>query len=77
MTTLLPVLKDFLPLTISLVERPGDGENKKEEVKEIVLSLFEEFGVDFPGSEEILEHILDYAIDFIVDFFNDRVWKRG
>jgi hypothetical protein len=77
MMTILPFLKDVLPLAVSLVERPGDGEAKKEEVKEIVFSLFDSFGIDLPFDYDILDHILDYAIDFVVDFFNDRVWNNA
>ncbi|ACM22198.1 hypothetical protein [Thermotoga neapolitana] len=77
MMTILPILKDVLPLAVSLVERPGDGEAKKEEVKEIVFSLFDDFGIDLPFDDDIFEHILDRAIDFIVDFFNIRVWNNA
>ena len=73
----LNILRYVITLAVILVEREGDGERKKEEVKDLVFGFMEEFGISLPIPEEILEYVLDYIIDVVVDFLNERMWKAS
>jgi len=48
---------------MELVERPGEGENKKKEVIELVDSILDDLNIDIP--RDILEIILSPAIDYL------------
>jgi len=73
----LNILRYVITLAVILVEREGEGERKKEEVKDLVFGFMEEFGIDLPLPDEIVEYVLDYIIDLIVDFLNERMWKAS
>jgi len=73
----LNILRYVITLAVILVEREGEGEKKKEEVKDLVFGFMEEFDIDLPLPDEIVEYILDYIIDMIVGFLNERMWKTS
>jgi len=73
----LNILRYVITLAVVLVEREGEGERKKEEVKDLVFGFMEEFGINLPLPDEIVEYILDYVIDLVVDFLNERMWKAS
>jgi hypothetical protein len=63
-------ISGILAIGACLLERPGDGENKKEELKELV---FETVGhINFP----FFDKILDLAIDMVVRWLNKTLWKK-
>ncbi|MBT1247323.1 MULTISPECIES: hypothetical protein [unclassified Thermosipho (in: thermotogales)] len=57
------MLWDVVKLFMILVERPGDGENKKKEVIELVDNIFDDLNIDIP--REMLHLILSPAIDYL------------
>ena len=73
----LNILRYVITLAVVLVERDGEGERKKEEVKDLVFGFMEEFGINLPLPDEIVEYVLDYVIDLVVDFLNERMWKAS
>ena len=73
----LNILRYVITLAVVLVEREGEGERKKEEVKDLVFGFMEEFGINLPLPDEIVEYVLDYIIDLVVDFLNERMWKAS
>ena len=73
----LNILRYVITLAVILVERDGEGERKKEEVKDLVFGFMEEFGINLPLPDEIVEYVLDYIIDLVVDFLNERMWKAS
>ncbi|HDG62307.1 MAG: hypothetical protein DRP38_08025 [Thermotogae bacterium] len=73
----LNILRYVITLAVVLVERDGEGERKKEEVKDLVFGFMEEFGINLPIPDEIVEYVLDYVIDLIVEFLNERMWKTS
>jgi len=73
----LNILRYVITLAVVLVEREGEGERKKEEVKDLVFGFMEEFGINLPLPDEIVEYVLDYVIDLVVDFLNERMWKAS
>jgi len=73
----LNILRYVITLAVVLVEREGEGERKKEEVKDLVFGFMEEFEINLPLPDEIVEYILDYVIDLVVDFLNERMWKAS
>ena len=73
----LNILRYVITLAVVLVEREGEGERKKEEVKDLVFGFMEEFGINLPLPDEIVEYILDYVIDLVVDCLNERMWKAS
>ncbi len=67
---ILAKISGILAIGACLLERPGDGENKKEELKELV---FETVGhINFP----FFDKILDLAIDMVVKWLNKTLWKK-
>ncbi len=70
---MLGFLKGLIPLAVTLVEMPGEGEKKKLAVKEMVSDVLESFNLNIP--DLALELIVDYAIDHIVERFNSSGWK--
>ncbi len=56
-----------------MIERPGEGSKKKEELKEIVYQILPEgfFDID----KKIFDFLLDRAIDFIIAWLNRTIWK--
>ena len=67
--SILAKISGILAIGACLLERPGDGENKKEELKELV---FETVGqIKFP----LFDKILDLAIDMVVKWLNKSLWK--
>ena len=68
--SILAKISGILAIGACLLERPGDGENKKEELKELV---FETVGhIKFP----FFDKILDLAIDMVVKWLNKTLWKK-
>ncbi|ANQ53639.1 hypothetical protein XJ44_04035 [Thermosipho affectus] len=59
------MLWDVVKLFMILVERPGDGENKKKEVIELVDNIFDDLNIDI--SREMLHLILSPAIDYLTN----------
>jgi hypothetical protein len=57
------MLWNIVRLFMELVERPGEGENKKKEVIELVDSILDDLNIDIP--RDILEIILSPAIDYL------------
>ena len=70
---MLGFLKGLIPLAVTLIEMPGEGEKKKLAVKEMVSDVLESFDLDI--SESVLEMMVDYAIDHIVERFNSSGWN--
>ncbi|AKI97827.1 hypothetical protein [Kosmotoga pacifica] len=68
-------LTGLLSLGACLLERPGEGDRKKEELKGLVLQILpeEEWDID----QDLLDEILDAAIDTIVAWLNRTVWKTA
>jgi len=67
---ILAKISGILAIGACLLERPGDGENKKKELKELV---FETVGhINFP----FFDKILDLAIDMVVGWLNKTLWKK-
>ncbi|MBO8140540.1 MAG: hypothetical protein J7J43_05110 [Thermosipho sp. (in: Bacteria)] len=54
---------NIVRLFMELVERPGEGENKKKEVIELVDEILDDLNIDIP--RDILEIILSPAIDYL------------
>jgi len=54
---------NVVSLFMELVERPGEGENKKKEVIELVDEILDDLNIDIP--RDILEIILSPAIDYL------------
>ena len=69
----LTALRNTIITGATLIERPGEGSKKKEELKEIVYQILPEgfFDVD----KKIFDFLLDKAIDLIVGWLNRTVWK--
>ncbi|QTA38503.1 hypothetical protein JYK00_03000 [Thermosipho ferrireducens] len=57
------MLWDIVKLFMELVERPGDGENKKKEVIELVDEIFDELNINLP--REMIYAFLSPAIDYL------------
>ncbi len=57
----------------TMIERPGEGCKKKEELKEIVYQILPEgfFDID----KKIFDFLLDRAIDLIIAWLNRTIWK--
>lgn len=60
---------------MELVERPGEGENKKKEVIELVDSILDDLNIDIP--RDILEIILSPAIDYLSAVMFGWFFLRG
>ncbi|MBO8161799.1 MAG: hypothetical protein H0Z24_09225 [Thermosipho sp. (in: Bacteria)] len=54
---------NMIRLFMELVERPGDGENKKKEVIELVDAILDDVNINIP--RDILEIFLSPAIDYL------------
>lgn len=54
---------DIVKLLMYLVERPGDGEKKKQEVMELMDELYEDLNIQIPV--EIYHSIVSVAIDYL------------
>lgn len=75
----LSVLKDvklIIDSAVVLVEHPGDGENKKKKVIQIVKDFINKNGIILPVPEGILDWIIGEAVDFAVGWLNDNLWKK-
>ena len=57
----------------TMIERPGEGAKKKEELKEMVYQIIPEELFDL--DRRIFDFLLDKAIDFIVAWLNRTIWK--
>lgn len=57
------MLWNIVRLFMELVERPGEGKDKKKEVIELVDSILDDLNIDIP--RDILEFILSPAIDYL------------
>ncbi|ANQ53645.1 hypothetical protein [Thermosipho sp. 1070] len=57
------MLWDVVKLFMILVERPGDGENKKKEVINLIDEIFDDLNINIP--REMLYAILSPAIDYL------------
>ncbi|SHH26726.1 hypothetical protein [Thermosipho atlanticus] len=57
------MLWNIIRLFMELVERPGEGENKKKEVIELVDCILDDLNIEIP--REFLEIILSPAIDYL------------
>ncbi len=69
----LRALRNTIITAATMIERPGEGAKKKEELKEIVYQLLPEgfFDID----KKIFDFLLDKAIDFIIAWLNRTIWK--
>jgi hypothetical protein len=69
----LTALRNTIITGATLIERPGEGSKKKEELKEIVYQILPEgfFDID----KKIFDFLLDKAIDLIVAWLNRTIWK--
>lgn len=54
---------DIVRLFMYLVERPGEGEKKKQEVMELMDELYEELNLQIPV--ELYHSIVSVAIDYL------------
>ncbi|GEM_PF-323014 len=75
----LSVLKDvklIIDSAVVLVEHPGDGENKKKKVMEMVNKFIKSNNIVIPIPAMIFNYILASAIDWIVEWLNNNVWKK-
>lgn len=70
----LRALTNTIVMGATLIERPGEGAKKKEELKEIVYQILPEgfFDID----KKIFDFLLDKAIDLIVAWLNRTIWKK-
>ena len=66
---ILTKLSGILAIGACLLERPGDGENKKNELKELVYSTVGHLKIPF------FDKLLDLAIDIVVGWLNKTLWK--
>ncbi len=73
MLTTLRSLTGLITAGATLIERPGEGAKKKEELKEIVYQILPEgfFDID----KKIFDFLLDKAIDLIIAWLNRTIWK--
>lgn len=64
---------NYVTIFASLVEQPGEGPQKKAQVKQLIKDLLpeEEWKID----PEFFDSLLDLAIDLVVMFLNKRLWK--
>jgi len=56
-------LWDIVKLFMYLVERPGEGDKKKQEVMELMDELYEELNLQIPV--ELYHSIVSIAIDYL------------
>lgn len=63
-------------LGVFLVEQPGNGEEKKQAVIDMVLSLMDEFDICIPLPDSVFEFVLDFLVDSVVDILNNTIWKE-
>jgi len=56
-------LWDIVRLFMYLVERPGEGDKKKQEVMELMDELYEELNLQIPV--ELYHSIVSVAIDYL------------
>ncbi|MFN3328645.1 MAG: hypothetical protein ACK4R7_05715 [Fervidobacterium sp.] len=54
---------DIVKLFMYLVERPGEGQKKKQEVMELMDELYEELNLQIPL--EVYHSIVSVAIDYL------------
>ncbi len=68
-------LSGLLSLGACLLERPGEGDKKKEELKELIYTVLpeEQWQIDY----DLFDRILDVAIDLVVDWLNDTIWNEA
>ncbi|ABR30939.1 hypothetical protein SU69_05510 [Thermosipho melanesiensis] len=57
------MLWDIVKLFMELVERPGEGENKKKEVIDLIDEIFDDLNINLP--RELLYSFLSPAIDYL------------
>ena len=71
----LKTLTGILSIGACLIERPGEGEKKKRELKELVYSVLpeEEWKID----QKLFDEILDVAIDIVVSWLNRTLWETA
>ncbi len=64
-------LRNTIITAATMIERPGEGSKKKEELKEIVYQILSEgfFDID----KKIFDFLLDKAIDFIIAWLNRTI----
>ncbi len=75
----LNILKDIklvIDTAIVLVEHPGDGENKKKKVIEIVNDFIKSNNVVVPIPMMIFNYILGMVIDWTVKWLNSNMWNK-
>ena len=70
----LRALRNTIITAATMIERPGEGAKKKEELKEIVYQILPEgfFDID----KKIFDFLLDRAIDLIIAWLNRTIWKK-
>ncbi len=79
MEEVLNALKDVkivVDSAIVLVEHPGDGENKKKKVIQIVEDFIKQNGIILPFPAGIVDWMIGEAVDFAVGWLNDHLWKK-
>ncbi len=64
---------EIASLVVLLVERPGNGDQKKKEAISIVKALAQAFGLKLP--EPFFTMGLSLIIDRIVNHLNKSLWK--
>ena len=67
-------LRGIIAVGACLIERPGEGSEKKSELKSlvhrVVPDIYDQFEPDF------FEAVLDASIDSVVGWLNKSFWKR-
>ena len=69
----LTALRNTIITGATMIERPGEGSKKKEELKEMVYQIIPEELFDL--DRRIFDFLLDKAIDLIVAWLNRTIWK--
>ncbi|OAA29366.1 hypothetical protein AT15_02270 [Kosmotoga arenicorallina S304] len=68
-------LTGLLSLGACLLERPGEGNKKKQELKNLIYQVLPE--EDWKLDKNLLDEVLDKAIDIVVSWLNRTIWKTA
>ena len=68
-------LSGILALGACLLERPGEGEEKKEELKTLVYRVLPEENWNI--NLQLFDSVLDVSIDLVVAWLNRMIWKKA
>lgn len=69
-------VKLVIDAAVILVERPGNGTNKKTKVLSIVKDFIAQSDMALPVPQAIFDYIVGVAIDWAVGWLNDNLWNK-